>query len=208
MDKLRRFVDQNIEEMHESQANTMHFKAASIDEIMPGDIIQHIISFQVFDLENVKFVNKQWNKLSKQNEKNFYLQLKSQPLADETPSNASLINNDRSTWILHSKRPRLTEVEKELGFKGPLKSIQDAVDQLQKDDAFIMHSITNTEKNELSQIIKKYTSVAAMGNVCLMKRDKLLCYQLIQAQYRSAMLHKQMREKARQYQAIFNRTDA
>ena len=32
----------------------MHFKAASIDEIIPSDVIQHILSFQIFNLKNLK----------------------------------------------------------------------------------------------------------------------------------------------------------
>ena len=129
MDKLRDFVHQNIEEMNQSQLKTMHSNAISINRIIPGDIIQHIISFQVLELENVKCVNKQWNKLSKQHERNYYLPLRSPESWPERHSLWKYINNDPQIFILHPKRTQLTEIERQCGFKGPINCIEDAIDE-------------------------------------------------------------------------------
>ena len=65
IDKFKDFINCNINEMAQLSARKMYFNALSIDLVIPGDITQHIISFQL--------VSKTWNKLSKQAAKNHYL---------------------------------------------------------------------------------------------------------------------------------------
>ena len=103
-------MNKHIDEEEMSTARNTYFKSAPIDEIMPSDIIQQILTFQQLDLQNIKLVNKQWNRLSKQNEKHCYLRLQ------ETFKENSPIEYDpdwNATWILHPKQGPLTEIEQE-----------------------------------------------------------------------------------------------
>ena len=114
IDKIKQFLHQNINEATMDLTKNMYFNSSSIDEIIPSDIIKHILSFQALNLEHVKRVNKQWNKLSNQNEKRYYSSLQ-QNLNQNSP--IPYHKSDTLTWTLHPRRTRLTRVEKHLGFK-------------------------------------------------------------------------------------------
>ena len=75
INKLKQHLHQSIDEMKQETVREMYFNSSSIDDIIPADVIQHILSFQSLDLKNVKCVNKQWNKLSMQNERNYHIKL-------------------------------------------------------------------------------------------------------------------------------------
>merc|ERR1712228_861385 len=66
-------------------------------------------------------MGKKWKLLSDKNENN-YMRTTYQPFIDDSSSNQSV-----STWIIHPKRTQLSEFEQDLGFKGPLKNIGDAL---------------------------------------------------------------------------------
>ena len=92
---------------------TLYFNVKSIDNIIPKDIIQYIISFQGLDLDNTKCVNKEWNKLSHLNEKMEWLKMVQHEKNDGLDYND--INN--KTRIISSKRNQLTKSEKDMGFE-------------------------------------------------------------------------------------------
>ena len=91
----------------------LYYEVRSIDEIIPKDIIQHIISFQGLDLENTKIVNKRWNQLSQINEKRILLEMEEH----ENQNGLDYDDNINKTWIISSKRNQLTKSESDRGFK-------------------------------------------------------------------------------------------
>ena len=85
----------------------------SIDHILPKDIIQHILSFQIWTSAS-KAVNKLFRDVAEQNERNHYLELiKTIDESSPIPYNDD-INN---TWIIDPKVRPLTKIEENLGFK-------------------------------------------------------------------------------------------
>ena len=58
-DKLKAFLHQCIDESTPTSLNTMYFNSSSIDQLIPRDVMQHLLSFQALDLKAIKLVNKQ-----------------------------------------------------------------------------------------------------------------------------------------------------
>ena len=73
INKLKHVINSSIDVMDEPFAKQIHLNYLSINQIIPDDIIRHILSFQGLRLNPTKLVNKQWNKLSKQAEKHHYI---------------------------------------------------------------------------------------------------------------------------------------
>ena len=91
----------------------LYYEVRSIDEIIPKDIIQNIISFQGLNLENIKLINKRWNKLSHVNEKRILLQMRQH----EDEYGLDYDNTKNKTRIISSKRNQLTKSESDMGFE-------------------------------------------------------------------------------------------
>ena len=72
METMKDFMLQNMHGIDESLARKIYFKSSSITDVLPSDIIQYILSFQPRLSNPSKYVNKQWCKLSLQNDKNYY----------------------------------------------------------------------------------------------------------------------------------------
>ena len=134
LDKIKLFLDQNVDQLKDIGIKNMLFNAASINQIFPSDIIQHILSFQPFESHS-NCVNKEWNKLSKQNERNYYSKL--QKRLNET-SPITYNERENSTWIMHQNRTKLREIEKEFNFQGPINVISDIMHR-DAGDRFLIH---------------------------------------------------------------------
>ena len=113
---VKEFVIENMNKMTESSATKMTFNALSINQIMPADVIQRILTFTTLDGKNIKSVNKQWRDLSELNEKIYYTKL-IQRLDEECKISYDPQKN--KTWLIHPTRNKLTKIEKGCGFKGP-----------------------------------------------------------------------------------------
>ena len=111
--KNKTFLNQIIADGDTTKARQINSKSSSTDQILPCDVIQHILSFQPFESHS-NCVNKEWNKLSKQNEINYYSNL--QKRLDKT-SPIKYDKQENSTYIVHKNRTELTEIEKRLDFK-------------------------------------------------------------------------------------------
>ena len=97
-DKLKEFIHQNVKT---TTSNEMYYNSLSIDQILPTDIIGHILSFKCLEELNLtKRVSKLWNKLSNQNEKTHYMKL--QESLDEKLSISYKSTN--KTIIVHPSR--------------------------------------------------------------------------------------------------------
>ena len=135
-EKLKQFIHQNL---NETTAKTFYYNSLSIDEIMPTDIIQHILSFQCLEELNwTKIVNKQWKKLSNRNEKMRYLKLQ-ESLDKKLPDPYKSTNR---VIIVHPFRTQLTSIEKKLGFSGPINNMPSAINMLKSGDRLYFHDGT------------------------------------------------------------------
>lgn len=114
LNKLKQIVKEMVNDETEWDINInikyVYWNTISIDKILSTDIIQHILSFQALDSEHIKYVNKQWNKLSMKNEKLYYLKL-----FDKTFSPYD--ENINTTFIVRWPKNELTVVEKDMGFE-------------------------------------------------------------------------------------------
>eukprot|EP01084_Bolivina_argentea_P010636 19822_1 len=88
-----------------------------IDRILSADIFQYMLSFAGF--YHTKAVNKEWKQYSEKNEGQYLTKL-------YKPINNSYVNN---THIVHKYRKKSHEIEIDLGFKGPLNDIEQALTQ-------------------------------------------------------------------------------
>ena len=118
---IKQFIHQSINKS--SSRKKMYFESISINDILPSDLIQYILSFNALDSFSAKYakiVNTNWRKLSNSNQRNYYLQI-IQMLNKNSP--ISYDNNKNNTFIIHPKRKRPTLIEKQFGFKGPYNDI-------------------------------------------------------------------------------------
>ena len=111
---VKQFMLQEVHNMSTSIAKEMQFNALSMDRTIPSVVIHYILSFQEWDLKDVRLVNKQWNKLSNQHEKNYYFQL-NKKLNQNSPIPYNSAKN--TSWILSKPIRPLTKIDKDLGFK-------------------------------------------------------------------------------------------
>ena len=117
VDQLKDLVLQNIPTLNYPISKKLHFDLSSIDQILPTDVIGHVLSFQsIQELYTTKYVNKQWNELSKQTQKNYFLNAQRE-LDQNCPIKYD--QNSNITWIVDKGRQCfcLTKLEKEMGFK-------------------------------------------------------------------------------------------
>ena len=92
---------------------SLYYAIASIDEIFPSDIIQHIIAFESLHVSNAKCVNKQWNKLYHMNAKKGWSEMKDHEETHGLPYD----ENKNTTRIVSTKRNQLTKSEADMGFE-------------------------------------------------------------------------------------------
>ena len=139
------FVTQQIEQTTVNTLDKIYYNEASINEILPDDVLQHALSFD--DLYQSKTVCKKWKSLLDKSEDNIMYQ----PFIDESSTNQS-----GSTWIIHPKRPSLNRIERELVFKGP-KHMIDAMHNCVDGDRLLIHdgfySLSRTAINKSIQLI-------------------------------------------------------
>ena len=98
IDEIKKFISQKLNTTNSTSAKTIYFNSFSMNNIIPSDAIQHILSFLPSWSDKTKLVNKEWNKLSNQNQKNLYS--KSHEIHNKNniiPYNSKI----NKTWIIH-----------------------------------------------------------------------------------------------------------
>lgn len=159
LDTIKQFMNALINEMTPSAVTKMKYGSLPIDEIIPENTIQHILSFHPIDGGNIRSVNKQWQKLSDMNEKNYYSKLIHRVDQHSTiPYNKDL----NKTCIMHPKRKILTRVEQELGFKGPANILSVGNDGNHPNDRYFFHPGHYRNSNALE---KNCSLVGIYGSV-------------------------------------------
>ena len=110
-DALKQFMHDHVDKMDTSIAKEMHFHSSSIDQIIPSDIINHIISFEGWPRYDFIIVNKQWYTLCKQMKNIYYLRMQKE-LDQNSPIPYDPSVN--TTWLFNFG---LGKVEQDLGYQ-------------------------------------------------------------------------------------------
>ena len=114
--EMQNFFRTKIHEMDYNSARIVHFGASSINNVLPEDVIQHILSFG--HLNQNRTVCQQWNRLNQQNETNVLRAMYNEVDDRNLPS----LDRGGEIWIIHPTRPRLHPIEIRRGYRGPLSS--------------------------------------------------------------------------------------
>eukprot|EP01084_Bolivina_argentea_P059146 107962_1 len=131
IDSLQQFLKNEIKQFNDDTARKAYYESVSIMDILPDDIMQHIISFNL-DSKS-RFVNKQCNKQVNQENKKF--------VTEQHNAFNPIIpfkKNINNTWIINKDRKILNETEIENGYKGPIESIDEAIEKCQSGDKLLI----------------------------------------------------------------------
>ena len=141
IEDLKAFAHKQIDKMNTDILRTAHRTVMPIDTILSGDVLQHILSFGEFysNIENRR-VCKQWNRLYALNEENM-LRTVYRWVNDQYPEKLSPENR---TWIMHEARTVLHPIEKQLGYQGPLCSLDAVHKRCKSGDRVLVHETVST----------------------------------------------------------------
>ena len=114
LNELKEYLQEMINNSHQNKVDirSMYWGfVGNIENILPSDLMQYILTFLRFDLQFVKVVNKRWKRLSELNEKICYSQLSKQ--------NANIAYDEEinTTYIIRYPQIELTTIEKRMNFK-------------------------------------------------------------------------------------------
>eukprot|EP01084_Bolivina_argentea_P256302 431468_1 len=108
---------------------------ANIEDRLPGDVIQYILSFNN-DASNIRIVCKKFKEYSDQN-KLKQLSKRAEVVEEEMFPNDKL--NINNTWIIHPTRKQLTDEEIKSEYLGPIDSIYGAMAICESGDRLLIH---------------------------------------------------------------------
>eukprot|EP01084_Bolivina_argentea_P290270 498556_1 len=117
LQSLKNFINDTLRSMHTDKIRTIYYTSSSIQDIITDDVIQSILTY-VPSNNCINLVNKSFNKLVKQN--------------DDSKMRLREINissqfRNKNTWIVDSSRNSLNTEEIKKGIKGPINSIDEAL---------------------------------------------------------------------------------
>eukprot|EP01083_Nonionella_stella_P097431 273868_1 len=118
-------------------ANDIQYKCLSVTDILPQDIIQHIVSFG--DSLKTKYINKAFNNGYTKNQRLQLTQL--QQIIDTHEFNPTIpqYEEGNKTWILHPTRTHLNSDEITKGYEALLNDLNEVRDVVQSGDKLLFH---------------------------------------------------------------------
>lgn len=124
---LKQTITANLANLDLATRRTMCLQTSSIEMILPHHLIKRILKFLSLEChqETISLINTKWHKYRVEHEKNCLLDtkravLKSTKVHDATRENVNI-------FTVHPTRTKLTNIERELGFKGPYKYFEDVM---------------------------------------------------------------------------------
>merc|ERR1712228_627595 len=142
LSQVKQIINEKIEQVPESTINSMYFTGLSIDDILSSDVMQHILSFDNMYRPNA--VSKAWKSHSDKNETKYLREVYRSTIIPPSQKQSG------STYIIHPKRTKLHRIEKELGYKGPMR-IKNALDEyaylMEGGDRLLIHDGIYTNFN-------------------------------------------------------------
>eukprot|EP01083_Nonionella_stella_P217013 779348_1 len=134
-------IKQELRKCDDEQINSIFHNVFPIDQILPQAIIQKILSYDQYSVNN-KAVSKSFQKLSEKNDK---IVLKERDAIIKYEKIMYNINdkhfNDptKNYWIVDKNRQELTNEEIGLGYKGPISTIMTAIKKCAHGDTLLIH---------------------------------------------------------------------
>eukprot|EP01083_Nonionella_stella_P174055 602287_1 len=125
-----------INGLNTETTNDLQYKCLPITNILPDDLIQHIVSFS--DSLAMKYINKAFNGSYN---KNKTLELRQrQQVIDKHAFNPSVKYGEKNqTWIIHPTRTHLNSEEIAHGYNGPLKDLKGVKDAVKPGDKLLFY---------------------------------------------------------------------
>ena len=157
---IKTFVQGQMEAASESTLRSLYFKGLSIDKILPGDVMQHILSYD--GLYHAKTVSKKWKLLSDKNEAKYLRKIYQSTIVPPSQNQAG------STFIVHPTRTRKHPFEKSLGYKGPM-DIKQALDRCDDGDRLLIHDGKYWKLFDDKLYIKKSIRLIGLGKKAFFK---------------------------------------
>ena len=136
LDDLKIFAHEQVTKLNEPASRIAYHSVLPITNVLPNDMMQHILSFGSFHekIEN-RIICKQWNLLYKLNEENM-LRTAYRSVNDKYPNPVAPCND---TWVWHQVRKKLHPLEKRLGYKGPVYGLKDVEKYCKSGDRVLIH---------------------------------------------------------------------
>ena len=116
LNDLQRFLISKVNELDIMTARMAYRDALPINEVLPSDVMQHVLSFG--HLNRNRTVCQQWNRLNQQNEEKMLRAMYN--AVDER--NLESLGRKGQTWIIHPKRRTLHPLEIRRGYRGPVRN--------------------------------------------------------------------------------------
>ena len=168
MDDLKQFAHEQITKLNDSESRTAYHSVLPITNVLPNDMMQHILSFGSFH-EKIgnRMICKQWNRLYNLNEEHM-LRTAYRSVNDKYPDPLPTGND---TWIWHQVRMKLHPLEKRLGFRGPLYGLQAVKTYCKSGDRVLIHR----DEFEGGKVEKKITITKDIHFIGLFPVDSGKC---------------------------------
>eukprot|EP01083_Nonionella_stella_P187238 687482_1 len=132
---LQTFVKHHVHNSSNVLINQMYHDALPMDNILPHDLIQNILSFDCLSIAP-RAVSKTFKRLS---DKNDLIELKQRNKIIQDPQYEFKIDfQSGSRWVVDTKRHQLSDEELANGYKGPL-NLDNALTQCQNEDILLLY---------------------------------------------------------------------
>ena len=168
LDKIKALINEHVDQSDFQVTTHLFMNAASIDQILPDDITQHILSFNgFFEPRTYKLVCHNWNKLSNCNESK-YLGKVCKDIGD-IKSPIEYNPNTSSTWIVDARRDKLIKVV--LGSQGLINGDAASFQECASGDRILLCSGTYTSFSEWRCAASQFIGVGGAVVIKFAERD-------------------------------------
>eukprot|EP01084_Bolivina_argentea_P075936 137612_1 len=128
IESLKEFINDKLQSMHENKIREIYYDSVSIHDIIIDDVIQSVISYIPYE-NSIKYINTTFHDLEKLN-KNLRIRLRKRNILSQF--------KNKNTYIVDESRNYLTEEEIKKGIKGPIKTLDKALNLMESGDKIIL----------------------------------------------------------------------
>eukprot|EP01083_Nonionella_stella_P066014 173511_1 len=136
VDTLKPLIQNQIRLLNTRDAHAAVYETQSITDILHDDVIQHVLSFDMHP--DSQLVCKKWHKQI--HSLKILFERQRQMIVEQQTFVPVIPSLDLSTtWVVHPTPNTLTDREIELGYKGPMKCVFDALESYDSGDTLLVH---------------------------------------------------------------------
>eukprot|EP01083_Nonionella_stella_P087098 242168_1 len=125
-----------INGLNTETTNDLQYKCLPITDILPDDLIQHIVSFS--DSLAMKYIDKAFNNCYNKN-KALELKQREQIIEKYAFNPGVKYGEQNKTWIIHPTRTHLNSEEIANGYQGPLNELIEVADAVESGDKLLFY---------------------------------------------------------------------